>query len=345
MGDIRHFGQDGQGREAVLITLHNQGGMSVAFSNFGARLITIICPDRQGNPADVCLGFDTLSDYQTRSGYLGATIGRFANRIGGAAFELNGQRYSLFPNNGKNTLHGGKDGFDRKFWDYEVSSDSTLIFRCVSSDGEEGFPGKLDVQVTFTLLNDNALRIDYEAVSDRDTVLNLTNHAYFNLAGKGTVHGHFLQVNSDYVLKAVEDLIPTGEFLPVSGTPYDLRLGKSIGECLAMKGHSTMFDSAGGFDIDYVLKGKGLREAAVLWEPVSGRLMRVMTDQPGIQVYSGQGLAGPAKNGAVYQAYSGVALETQHHPDSVHHPHLPATTLKSGHVFRTSTIYAFETME
>jgi aldose 1-epimerase len=342
MGDIRHFGRDDSGSEAVLITLRNQGGMSVTFSNYGARLVSIICPDREGNPADVCLGFDSLHDYQTRSGYLGATIGRFANRIGGAVFELNGQIYPLYPNNGKNTLHGGKAGFDRKFWEYEAKGNGAVIFRCISADGEEGFPGKMDVQVTFTLQDNSALRIDYEAVSDRDTVLNLTNHAYFNLAGKGTVHGHYLQIHSDYVLKASEDLIPTGELQPVSDTPYDLRGGKTIGDCLAMKGQNPMFDGACGFDIDYILPGEGLREAAVLWEPVSGRLMRVITDQPGIQVYSGQGLSGVAKNGGVFEPYSGIALETQHHPDSVHHPHLPSTVLKAGEVFRSSTIYAFE---
>lgn len=345
MDDIRHFGQDDSGREAVLIMLRNRAGMCVTFSNFGARLISIYCPDMNGISADVCLGFDTLNDYQTRSGYLGATIGRFANRIGGSSFELNGKTYSLYPNNGKNTLHGGKEGFDKKFWNFEAKGESELVFRCESADGEEGYPGKMQVKVTFTLQEDNALRIDYEAVSDRDTVLNLTNHAYFNLAGKGTVLGHHLQVHGDFVLEAREDLIPTGEFLSVSGTPYDLRGGKPVGDCLAMKGQNAMFDSARGFDIDYILSGVGLREAAVLWEPLSGRLMRVITDQPGIQVYSGQGLSGAAKNGAVFEPYSGIALETQHHPDSVHHPHLPTTTLRAGDIFRSSTIYAFETMK
>lgn len=339
--DIRHFGIDETGREAVLVTLKNQQGMTVTLTNFGARLVSIICPDKEGKLADVCLGFDTLTDYQTRSGYLGATIGRWANRIAGASFELDGKVYSLYANNGANTLHGGKEGFDKKFWEYHTNEQNQVIFRYTSPDGEEGFPGTVQTSVTFTLGEDGSLSISYAAQTDRDTVINLTNHAYFNLAGSGTVHDHLLKVNAESVAQAAEDLIPDGKLLPVEGTPFDLRNPARIGDRLSMQGVNAMFDSAKGYDIDFVLSGSGFQEAAVLKDPMSGRVMRVMTDQPGIQVYSGQGLNGPAKNGVVYGPFSGIALETQHHPDSVHHAHFPSTVLLSGQVFRSKTVYHF----
>jgi aldose 1-epimerase len=340
--DRKHFGIDETGREAVLITLNNQLGMKVTLTNFGARLVSIICPDKKGETADVCLGFDTLKEYQTRPGYLGATIGRWANRIAGASFKLNGKEYSLFANDGANTLHGGREGFDKKVWEYSADGENQVIFRYTSPDGEEGFPGTLQTSVTFTLGEDGSLTITYEAQSDQDTVINLTNHAYFNLAGSGTVHGHLLQVNAAAVAQTGEDLIPDGNLLPVAGTPFDLLIPSRIGDRLSMKGVSAMFDSAKGYDVDYVLSGSGFHEAAVLKEPSSGRVMRVLTDQPGIQVYSGQGLNGPAKNGAVYGPYSGIALETQHHPDSVHHTIFPSTKLLAGQVFRSKTAYIFK---
>ena len=338
---ITPFGTSAQGEQALLLTIKNSAGMAVILSNFGARLVGILAPDREGKLADVCLGFDTLKDYQTRSGYLGATIGRWGNRIAGASFALNGKTYPLYANNGKNTLHGGKDGFDQKIWDHEQSGDSQVAFAYVSPDMEEGFPGTLTTKVTFTLGEDGKLSIAYEASSDKDTVVNLTNHAYFNLAGQGTVRDHLLQVHAEAVTATTEDLIPTGELMKVDGTPYDLRAPKKLGGQLDMLGVSPMFDSAQGYDINYVLNDEGMREAAVLSHPQSGRVMRVWTDQPGIQVYSGQGLSGAAKGGAVYQPYSGIALETQHHPDSVHHTHFPSTLLKAGDVFRSETIYGF----
>ncbi len=333
------LGVDADGREAVLITIKNKNKLSVTLSNFGARLIAILAPDRNGQVKDVCLGFDTLKDYETRSGYLGATIGRWGNRIGGAAFELNGKTYELYANNGINTLHGGKTGFDKKFWDYEMLGEDSVRFSYTSPDMEEGFPGTLQTTVTYLVSDDGSLNIDYHAVSDKDTVVNLTNHVYFNLAGEGTVHEHLLKVHSDKVTATTEDLIPDGTFLDVSGTPYDLREAKKIGAQLALTGQNAMFDSAEGYDINYVLNGTGMKEAAVLSHPASGRVLTVFTDQPGIQVYSGQGLKGSAKNGGTYGPYSGIALETQHFPDSVHHPHFPSTVLKAGEEFKSRTTY------
>ncbi|MGI6726263.1 MAG: aldose epimerase family protein [Christensenellales bacterium] len=335
------LGIDASGREARLLTLKNASGMMVTLTNFGARLVSIVTPDRDGNKADVCLGFDTLADYETRSGYLGATIGRWGNRIANASFELNGKTYALYANDGKNTLHGGQRGFDKKFWDYSKQGTQSLAFHYTSPDGEEGFPGNLNVNVCFTLEDDGSLAISYEATSDRDTVVNLTNHAYFNLAGEGTIHDHLLQVNADTLTAANAELIPTGEIMPVAGTPFDLRTAKRLGDQLARRGENPMFDSAQGYDINYVLRGEGFREAATLSHPASGRVMQVLTDQPGIQVYSGQGLGGPAKGGRMYQPYSGIALETQHHPDSVHHAHFPSTVLKKGETFRSRTVYQF----
>ncbi len=339
---VQPFGSDGSGREAVLVTLENGNGMRAVLTNYGARLVSVFCPDRAGRLTDVCLGFGSLEEYRARNGYTGATIGRWANRIAGASFELNGKTWFLNANEGRNILHGGKDGFHSKFWDYSVLSNTSAVFSCVSYDGEEGFPGRLETKVTFTLNEENGLEIDYEAESAQDTVINLTNHAYFNLAGSGTIHDHLLHVNSERVLDAGSGLIPTGAFLPVEGTPYDLRSPRRIGDCLKMRGVSGMFDAAKGFDVDYILPGEGLREVAVLSDPESGRQLRVITDQPGIQIYSGQGLSGKSISHGPLQPYSGVALETQHHPDSVHHPHLPSTILQAGEVFRSRTVYAFE---
>lgn len=339
------FGVDQNGMEVVLLTMQNQKGMAVTVCSFGARLVSILCPDREGKLADVCLGFDQLSDYQTRSGYLGATVGRWANRIGGASFTLNGKDYALYANDGANTLHGGYEGFDKKTWGYETVGEQQVIFSYISPDGEEGFPGTLSTKVTYTLGDEGDLSIRYDAVSDADTVINLTNHAYFNLAGSGTIHDHLLQVQADSVTEATEDLIPTGRLLPVEGTPYDVRAFKRVGDCLAMKDINAMFDSADGFDINYVLNPVGNGAAATLKHPASGRVMRVYTDQPGIQVYSGQGLSGSAKNGGTYVPYSGIALETQHFPDSVHHSHFPSTELGANQPFYSETVYQFTVEE
>lgn len=339
--DIQPFGTDQHGKTVHLITIRNARGMEVTLCSFGARLTRILCPDRDGKLADVCLGFDTLEDYQTRSGYLGATIGRWANRIGGASFSLGGREYPLYANNGANTLHGGKEGFDKKTWDFEALDENQVRFSYQSPHMEEGFPGQLDTQVTYTLADDGSLSIRYRAVSDQDTVVNLTNHAYFNLAGEGTIHDHLLKVHGDAVTAATADLIPTGEFLQVEGTPYDLQELTRIGDCLNLTGSNAMFDAASGFDINYVLLKDEYAKAALLKHPASGRVMRVFTDQPGIQVYSGQGLGGSAKNGGSYGPYSGIALETQHFPDSVHHAHFPSTELRAGQVFESETVYQF----
>lgn len=342
--DIRHMETDDQGQRLDFITLKNASGCCAVFSNYGAHLVSLCVPGCDGKPVDVCLGYDDIAGYRNNKGYLGATVGRYCNRIGGASFPLNGETYRLYANDGANTLHGGKEGFDKKTWAYRISPDGAgVVFSCLSPDGEEGFPGNLEVQVAYSLTASNALEIRYTAKSDRDTVLNLTNHSYFNLAGVGDIGQHTLQVNGTSITATTPDLIPTGELMPVAGTPYDLRKPRLLAEALSERGKNAMFDGANGFDVNYVLDGDGLREAAVLALPAAGLVMRVMTDQPGIQVYSGQGLNAAGKGGKAYGPYSGIALETQHLPDSVHHPHFPSTVLRAGEMFSSVTAYAFET--
>ncbi len=343
MMDIRHMETDDQGQRLDFISLKNSTGACAVFSNYGAHLVSLQVPGQGGRPVEVCLGYDDIAGYRKHRGYLGATVGRYCNRIGGASFPLDGETYQLFANDGANTLHGGQAGFDKKTWAYSVTpSGESITFSYLSPDGEEGFPGNLEVSVTYTLTAKNALKISYAARCDQDTVINLTNHSYFNLAGGGDIKSHTLQVNAKEVTATTADLIPTGELLPVSGTPYDLRKPRVIGEALLEKGKNQMFDRARGYDINFVLDGEGMREAAVLALPATGLTMRVLTDQPGIQVYSGQGLDATGRNGEVYGPYSGIALETQHLPDSVHHPHFPDTRLPAGEQFTSTTIYAFE---
>jgi aldose 1-epimerase len=341
---IKHMATDDRGNRLDFITISNgKTGMSAVLSNYGAHLIRLLVPGKAGEAVDVCLGYDDLAGYQNNKSYLGATVGRYCNRIGGASFALNGKSYPLYANDGANTLHGGKEGFDKKTWAYEVAGDNqSAFFSYLSPDGEEGFPGNLKITVHYTLTDNGGLQIDYEAVSDEDTVVNFTNHAYFNLAGKGDIKRHLLQVTASSITATTPDLIPTGELMPVDGTPYDLRQPRLLGEVLGERGKNAMFDHAQGYDINFVLDGSGLREAAALSSPDSGLTMRVYTDQPGIQVYSGQGLDCIGKGGGKYGPYAGIALETQHLPDSVHHAHFPDTTLKAGDVFKSTTIYAFD---
>lgn len=338
------FGVDLIGRQMTLYTMTNRAGASVSVLDFGAHLVSIRVPDRAGKLADVCLGFETLEEYDKKPGHLGATVGRFANRIGGAKFTLNGKTYPLFANDGPNTLHGGREGFGKKWWKgqtLEADGEDAVIFTYVAHDMEEGFPGKMHVQVTYAWDDDCRLSIRYMAQSDQDTVVNLTNHAYFNLAGEGTMLSHTLQVNASYVTDVDDGLIPTGDMLDVTGTPLDLRGGPVIGERIERKAEHRLLAGANGFDCNFVLDGEGLKEAGVLKDAKSGRVMTVLTTEPGMQVYSGQGLHVSGRGGAYYGAYAGVALETQHFPDSPNKPAFPTTTLRAGDTFESTTVYAF----
>ena len=341
------FGIDQIGRPMTLYTMTNEKGASVSALDFGAHLVSIRVPGKDGEMTDVCLGFDTLEAYDRNGGSVGATIGRYGNRIANGTFTLNGKTYTLFKNDGKNTLHGGREGFDKKWWKcepFESIGEDMLIFTYVAHDGEEGFPGKMHVQVSFAWNNDCELTIRYLAQSDQDTVVNLTNHAYFNLSGADTIFDHTLQVHSAAITDVTPDLIPNGEYFPVEGTLLDLRAGAKLGERLEKKAEDRFLSGARGFDVNYVIPGEGLHEAAVLTDEGSGRVMKVFTTEPAMQVYTGQGLNAEGHNGKHYGAYAGVALETQHYPDSPNHPAFPSTVLKAGDTFQSTTVYAFSVL-
>jgi aldose 1-epimerase len=294
---------------------------------------SIKVPDRNGVFGDIVLGYDTLEEYMRNPRYLGALIGRHANRIARGKFSLDGVEYQLSQNNGANHLHGGVKGFDKRFWEASETR-SGLHLEYFSPDGEENYPGNLTVAVDYSLSDENELRIEYHATTDKDTIVNLTNHSYFNLAGEGTILNHELMLQADSFTPVSEDLIPTGEILSVDGTRMDFRIVRVIGE--------------GGYDHNFVLndwKHGSIRSVARLRDPNSGRVMEVLTTQPGIQFYSGNFLDGSliGKGGVRYEKYAALCLETQHFPDSPNQPDFPSTVLRAGETFNETTIYKFTT--
>ncbi len=340
----RPFGQDKSGREITLFTMTNASGASVSVTDFGAHIVSIRVPDRYGKLDEVNLGFDDVAPYLESHGSIGATVGRFANRLGKAQFTLNGKTYHVPANDGNNCLHGGIENFQFKWFKSEVLEDAqedAVLFTYVSHDGEEGFPGKMRIQVTMAFDNSNTLTIRYLAQCDQDTVINLTNHAYFNLSGKGDILDQIITVHADCFTETDDELIPTGRFCKVDGTPLDLRQGGTVRAGLARRSECHPIENANGYDLNYCVPGEGLREMARAEDPASGRVMTVLSDQPGIQFYSGQGLHQKGHNGQQYAAYSGFALETQHYPDSPNQPGFPSTVLKAGDTFQSVTQYSF----
>jgi len=329
----KHFGIGPGGEEVHVYTLANKNGVAVSITNFGGAVTSIMAPDRNGVFADVVLGYDTLDEYVKNPRYLGALIGRYANRIARGKFSLNGVEYQLAQNNGANHLHGGNQGFDKRVWK-AAETESGLRLEYFSKDGEENYPGNLDVHVTYSLNDQNELRIEYHATTDHDTIVNLTNHSYFNLAGHGSILDHELTLNAGSFTPVSEDLIPTGEIKAVEGTQMDFRSGRAI--------------APGGYDHNFVLNDwhhGTLRSVARLREPVSGRVMEVLTTQPGIQFYSGNFLDGSliGKGGVAYQKFAALCLETQHYPDSPNHPDFPSTVLRPGETYDETTVYKFTT--
>jgi aldose 1-epimerase len=309
---------------------------------YGATLTELWVPDRKQENADVVLGFDELKGYLDERRHIGGTIGRYANRIAKGRFSLDGKEYTLAINNGPNTLHGGKIGFDHKVWQGEPVSGGQgagVRLTYVSPDGEEHFPGNLTVTVVYTLTDDNALKIEYTAKTDRATPVNLTNHSYFNLAGGGDVLGYMLTLNGSQYTPVDSTLIPSGELASVKDTPYDFTHPMTIGSRIAE------LKETGGYDFNYVLDGESgkLMLAAKIVDPASGREMEVWTTQPGLQLYTGNYLDGSivGKRGAVYRKYGGVCLETQHYPDSVNHANFPNVILRPGAEYHQETIYKF----
>ncbi|PAP75013.1 aldose epimerase family protein [Rubrivirga marina] len=347
------FGTLPDGTEATLYTLTNASGSSVSVTDYGGIVTSIVVPDRDGTLADVTLGFDSVEDYASEAyrnalPYFGAIIGRYGNRIGGAQFEIDGETYQLAANNGPNHLHGGETGFDGVMWDAEpVEGEAAVRLTRTSPDGEEGYPGNLDVAVTYTLTDDDRLVIDYEATTDAPTVVNLTNHTYFNLTGDptNTILDHRLRINSDAFTPVDAGLIPTGEVRPVEGTPFDFRELTRIGDGIDADDEQIGFGP--GYDHNWMLRetGGGLTEAARVVEPTTGRVLVVETTEPAIQFYAGNFLDGSitGKGGVSYGRRTGFCLETQHAPDSPNQPDFPSTVLRPGETYRSQTVYGFET--
>src|SRR5678809_959659 len=322
-------------------TLTNSSGMQASILNYGGTITKLMVPDRNGKMGDVVLGFETFGGYmQKKDPYIGALVGRYANRIANAKFTMDGKTYKLAPNNFGNSLHGGNVGFDKVIWNTEKIGDSSLKLTYQSKDGEEGYPGNLNIQVIYTLGADNSLKIDYTATTDKATPVNLTNHSYFNLsAGKdSTVLDHVLKLDADKYTPVNDQLIPTGQIANVKGTPLDFTTPKPIGK--------DMGSVKGGFDHNWILNKRGteLQEAATVYDPGSGRYMEVLTTQPGIQFYSGNFLNGDlqlTKEGQIYIPHSGLCLETQHYPDSPNEPSFPNTILRPGETYKQTTVYKF----
>lgn len=316
-------------------TLTNNNGVEVSITNYGGAIRSIKVPDRNGVLGDVVLGYDTIEEYMRNPRYLGALIGRHANRIAGGKFSLNGIEYQLAQNNGENHLHGGPKGFDKRVWNATETAVG-LHLEYFSPDGEENYPGNLSVAVDYSLNDDNELRIDYHATTDKDTIINLTNHSYFNLGGhgQGTILDHELTLRAASFTPVGDDLIPTGEIRSVDGTSMDFRTGRVI--------------ENGGYDHNFALDGwsrGSIRSVARLRDPKSGRVMEVFTTQPGMQFYSGNFLDGSliGKGGVPYEQYAALCLETQHYPDSPNHQNFPSTVLRVGETYHESTIYKFTT--
>jgi aldose 1-epimerase len=331
----RPFGSLPDGTEVKLFVLTNRRGVTVKIMQLGGIVTELWVPDRAGKPANVVLGFDTLDEYLAGHPYFGAIAGRYANRIAGGRFTLDGEEYTLAKNDGPNHLHGGLEGFDKKLWSARIlpttEKNAAVELTRTSPDGEEGYPGTLRVKVTYTLTSDHELRIDYDATTDKPTVVNLTNHSYFNLAGDGSVLDHLLEIAADRYTPVDAGLIPTGELASVAGTGMDFSKPRPIG--------------AGIYDHNFVLRSGGgkLASCARVYEPSSGRIMEVSTTEPGVQLYTGNYLDGTRSGvgGIVHTQHSGFCLETQHFPDSPNQPAFPSTVLRPGQRFSSTTIYRF----
>ena len=346
------FGKTPNGQEVYLYTLKNASGMQVKITNYGGRITTVEVPDRNKKFDDVVLGFDNVEGYTTGAAagaYFGAIIGRYANRLAHGTFTLDGHTYHISTNEGANTLHGGKSGFDKKVWDVKEASshgEPALELHYLSPDGQEGFPGNLNLTVRYSLDNKNGLHLDYTATTDKDTVLNLTNHSYFNLEGAGspTILNERIQINADHYTPIDSTLIPTGKIASVAGTPLDFRKPTEIGS--RINENNEQLKLAKGYDFNFVLNHPGDLSAVAVKvdDPKTGRVMEVFTTQPGVQFYTGNFLDGSIHGiGGVYKHRSALCLETQHYPDSPNHPNFPSTVLRAGQTFHSTTIYRFST--
>ncbi len=342
------WGTTPAGQDVELFTLSRERAPTVAISSYGAYIVSILAPDREGKAADVVLGYPDLAGYLADTASLGPIVGRYANRIARGEFTLGGTRYTLARNNGPNHLHGGIEGFSKKVWSPRIVSGpegDAVELTYVSPDGEEGYPGTLTVTVVYSLTADGGLKLDYSATTDAETVLNLTNHAYFNLAGEGSgdILDHELQIEADTFTVVDDTLIPTGEIRPVEGTPLDFRQPTAIGARVDAADPQLL--AGGGYDNNFVVRGEPgvLRLAARVNEPGSGRVLEVLTTEPGMQLYTGNFLDGSigGKSGRAYEKRSGFCLETQHYPDSPNHPEFPSVVLAPGRRYTQTTVFRF----
>jgi aldose 1-epimerase len=341
------FGKLPDGTPVEIFTL-SDGAFEARITNYGGVVVSLKSPDRNGKSADIVLGFDNVDGYYANfngpsDAFFGALIGRYANRIAQGSFTLEGKKYSLPLNNGANTLHGGPHGFNNVVWNAKTISNG-IELRYLSKDGEAGFPGNLTAIVRYTLVKGD-LRIEYTATTDKATVVNLTNHSYFNLTGSGDILGHQLTLHASRFTPVDSGLIPTGELKSVDGTPFDFRQAHTVGE--RINANDDQLHLGHGYDHNWVLDGGGAKlvEAAEVYDPVSGRVLKVLTDQPGIQFYSGNFLDGSVKGkgGKPYQQHAALCLETQHFPDSPNHPDFPSAKLKAGEHYHTVTVFSFST--
>lgn len=342
------WGQTPDGRAVELLTLRNAAGVEVRIATLGGIVTSLRVPDRDGHVDDVVLGHDAVAGYFPNSNYFGAIVGRYANRIAGGAFVLDGTTYKLAQNNGPNHLHGGHKGWDQAIWQPETfqnASGTGVMLTLMSPDGDEGYPGAVRAKVTYTLTSRNELAVDYEATTDKPTIINLTQHSYFNLAGEraSDILGHQLMIQADRYTPVDDTLIPTGELAPVAGTPFDFRTATGIGARIGQD--HVQLTRGRGYDHNWVLtrQGDGVSLAARVVEPASGRTLEIATTEPGLQFYSGNFLDGSVtgKNGRVYGHRAGFCLETQHFPDSPNKPEFPSTTLRPGQTYRSRTVMTF----
>jgi aldose 1-epimerase len=346
--DAKAFQQTINGKQTNLYVLKNKNNMAAAITNYGARVVSLLVPDKNGKVTDVVVGFDNVKDY-TEGGdtYFGAVVGRYGNRIAKGKFKLDGKEYTLATNNGPNHLHGGNKGFSRVVWDAQQPNDSTLVLTYVSKDGEEGYPGNLTSKVVYTVTGNNELKIAYEATTDKKTVVNLTNHSYFNLNGQGsgTINNHIMMINADKFTPVDSTLIPTGKITPVANTPLDFRSPTAIGSRINDTSNIQL-KYGKGYDHNFVLNknsGAELNKAAGVEGDASGIVMDVYTKEPGVQFYGGNFMNGShtIKGGKKDDYRTAFCLETQHYPDSPNHPQFPSTTLEPGKTYTTETVYVF----
>ncbi len=344
--NAENFNAEVEGRQVGLFTLKNANGLVTQITNYGGRVVTLWVPDKQGNFADIVLGYDSYEGYiNAKESYFGALIGRYGNRIGNAKFTLNGTTYTLAANNGENALHGGQKGFNDVIWDAEQPDGQTLVLKYLSSDMEEGYPGNLSIKVQYKLTNDNELKIEYWATTDKPTPVNLTHHSYFNLKGAGneTILDHEVQINADHFTPVNQGLIPTGEIAKVEGTPMDFKDPTEVGSRLEEDFEQLKFGL--GYDHNWVLNlnSTGLTFAAKASEPKTGRVLEVYTNEPGIQFYIGNFLDGTeiGKNMMPYKYRSAFCFETQHFPDSPNQENFPSTILNPGEEYYSICIYKF----